>query len=57
VTDQSEDLRAPVILENECKIWFAGEAYHRKYMGFITGAYLSGQEVACQLLEELKQVE
>ena len=48
-----ENLRKPIDLANGTKIWFAGEAYHERYSGFMTGAYLSGKQVAKELIAEL----
>jgi len=34
---------------NVGRVWFAGEACHSRYSGYLQGAYLSGKEVAKQL--------
>ena len=51
-----EDLASPVEFSANSKIWFAGEAFSFKYGGFMTGAYLSGQETAQQLITQLQWV-
>lgn len=45
-------LQLPVAGET---VWFAGEAVHPRYSGYLQGAYLSGQETATRLAESLER--
>ncbi|KAL1499365.1 hypothetical protein AB1Y20_011572 [Prymnesium parvum] len=36
------------------RIWFAGEAWHPRYSGFLHGAYLSGLEMASKIADSLR---
>ena len=45
-------LRSPVKRENHGTIWFAGEAMHDLYGGYLQAAYLSGQEQATEIINE-----
>merc|ERR1740117_724753 len=46
----TEELRNP--LEGE-RVWFAGEACHARYSGYLHGAYLSGVQVANNIADKL----
>ena len=46
----TEELRKP--LEGE-RVWFAGEACHDRYSGYLHGAYLSGVQVANNIADKL----
>ena len=56
VTKKDKDikicLKSPVKCDNHGSIWFAGEAYHDLYCGYLQAAYLSGQEQATLLANE-----
>lgn len=40
--DSEMQLKSPVKCDNHAAIWFAGEAYHNLYGGYLQAAYLSG---------------
>ena len=44
--DADSDLRAPILQDGHGAIHFAGEAMHAFYKGYLSTAYLSGQEEA-----------
>ena len=50
--DNEMFLKSPVKCDNHGSIWFAGEAYHDLYGGYLQAAYLSGQEQATLLANE-----
>jgi polyamine oxidase len=49
----NNDQDSPVKCDNHGSIWFAGEAYHDLYGGYLQAAYLSGQEQATLLANEI----
>ena len=48
--DVFDSLSRPV---GDGRVWFAGEACHARYSGFLHGALLSGEEAAARLADEL----
>jgi monoamine oxidase len=51
--DNKMFLKSPVKCDNHGSIWFAGEAYHDLYGGYLQAAYLSGQEQATLLANDI----